>query len=121
LIAWVGCHIDAYEQAKWFRDDLALKGDSRLKDMTGIAPLAFVASHLGAGRPLLTRARLGVRFLAGGHRDADEMLANHWYAADALAQHLGLGNRVRETLSQTFERRDGKGAPAGCKGEQQRS
>jgi hypothetical protein len=28
LIAWVGCHIDAYEQAKWFGDDLALKGDS---------------------------------------------------------------------------------------------
>ena len=21
LIAWVGCHVDAYEQAKWFGDD----------------------------------------------------------------------------------------------------
>ena len=28
LIAWVGCHIDAHEQAKWFGDDLALKRDS---------------------------------------------------------------------------------------------
>jgi hypothetical protein len=25
LLAWVGCHIDAYEQAKWFGDDQAVK------------------------------------------------------------------------------------------------
>ena len=24
LLAWVGCHTDAYEQAKWFGDDLSL-------------------------------------------------------------------------------------------------
>jgi hypothetical protein len=109
LIAWVGCHIDAYEQAKWFGDDLALKGDFRLRDMTGMAPLAFMASHLGAGKPLLERARMGARFLVNGHREVDDMLANHWYAADALAEHLGLGQEVRATLFQTFERWDGKG------------
>lgn len=77
LIVWVGCHIDAYEQAKWFGDDLALKGDFRFIDATGTAPLKYVAGHLGAGRPLLARARMGVRFVAGGHRDVDGMLANH--------------------------------------------
>src|SRR3954467_13683342 len=69
LIAWVGCHIDAYEQAKWFGDDLALKGDFRLRDMTGMAPVTFMASHLGAGKPVLERARMGARFLVGGHRE----------------------------------------------------
>jgi hypothetical protein len=24
LVAWVGCHVDAYEQAKWFGDDTVL-------------------------------------------------------------------------------------------------
>jgi hypothetical protein len=24
----VGCHVDAYEQAKWFGDDLAMKATS---------------------------------------------------------------------------------------------
>src|SRR5690349_14845295 len=33
LIAWVGCHVDAYEQAKWFGDDLALKAAARQTDM----------------------------------------------------------------------------------------
>ncbi|MGH3178607.1 MAG: hypothetical protein ACRDPF_32625, partial [Streptosporangiaceae bacterium] len=32
LLAWVGCHIDAYEQAKWFGDDMALKTDFRHTD-----------------------------------------------------------------------------------------
>jgi len=116
LIVWVGCHIDAYEQAKWFGDDLALKGDSRFVDGTGTAALKFVASHLGAGRSLLARARMGVRFVAGGHRDIDGMIANHWFAADTLARQLGLGQEVRDTIGQTFERWDGKGIPNGTKG-----
>src|SRR4051794_18395110 len=118
LIAWVGCHVDAYEQAKWFGDDLALKADSRLVDMTGTAPLAFIASHLGAGRPLLERVRVGARFVVRGHREVDDMLANHWWAADALAERVGLDAGVRATLYQTFERWDGKGVPNGSKGDE---
>jgi hypothetical protein len=30
LLAWVGCHTDAYEQAKWFGDDLTIKADGFL-------------------------------------------------------------------------------------------
>src|SRR5205814_1627077 len=43
---------------------------ARFVDATGTAPLKFVASHL-AGRSFLARARMGVRFVAGGHRDVD--------------------------------------------------
>ena len=93
-----------------------LRGTS-LIDATGTAPLKYVAGHLGAGRPLLARARMGVRFVAGGHRDVDGMLAYHWYAADALARRLGLGQEVCDTIGQTFERWDGKGIPHGTKGE----
>ena len=42
LIAWVGCHVDAYEQAKWFGDDMALKSDALRVDMTGLPARAFV-------------------------------------------------------------------------------
>ena len=34
LLGWVGCHVDAYEQAKWFGDDLALKADTRQVDLS---------------------------------------------------------------------------------------
>lgn len=29
LLAWVGCHVDAYELARWFGDDRALKHEIR--------------------------------------------------------------------------------------------
>jgi hypothetical protein len=82
LIAWVGCHVDAYEQAKWFGDDLALKADCRTVDFAGPAATA--------------------RFM---------------HAADDLAGRLGLGQRVRRSILQTFERWDGKGVPEGDKGD----
>src|SRR4051794_37536367 len=28
MLAWVGCFSDAYEQSKWFTDDIALKADA---------------------------------------------------------------------------------------------
>src|SRR5215207_1834470 len=42
LISWVGCHVDAYEQAKWFGDDLALKAATRRVDMAGLPAKARV-------------------------------------------------------------------------------
>jgi HD-GYP domain-containing protein (c-di-GMP phosphodiesterase class II) len=119
LVVWVGCHVDAYEQAKWFGDDTAFKADFRHADFaaTTAKPL-FILRHLGAGRSVAERARLGVGFLGDGRRAAEAMLENHWLAADGLAARLGLPQRVRDSIEQTFERWDGKGSPKGTKGEQ---
>jgi hypothetical protein len=117
LLAWVGCHVDAYEQAKWFGDDTALKADFRRVDFaTPVAGPLFMLRHLGAGRPTVERARLGVAFLGDGRRAAEAMLENHWLAADELAARLGLAQRVRDSVEQTFERWDGKGVPKGARG-----
>ena len=119
LIAWVGCHVDAYEQAKWFGDDMALKADARRVDMAGVPARAFVVSHVGAGRGLVERARLGARvrrrWAARRQRDDRESLAG-----DATSWRLGWDSaqKVRESLYQTFERWDGKGVPAEAKGEE---
>ena len=119
LLAWVGCHVDAYEQAKWFGDDLALKSDFRRVDFASATtgPL-FMIRHLGAGRPAAERARLGVAFMGEGRRAAEAMLQNHWLAADGLAARLGLPQQVRDSVEQTFERWDGKGVPKGAKGQE---
>jgi HD-GYP domain-containing protein (c-di-GMP phosphodiesterase class II)/DNA-binding CsgD family transcriptional regulator len=118
LLGWVGCHVDAYEQAKWFGDDQALKADFRRVDMTGMAARAFVLRHLGAGRGLAGRARAGASFAADGRGAAHAMIENHWLATNELAVALGLGQEVREGLYQTFERWDGKGVPAEARGEE---
>ena len=113
LLAWVGCHTDAYEQAKWFGDDIALKADSF---RVSAPSLGVVLSHLGAGRPLVERARLGAAFIVAARRGDLVDLRNHWLAADALAQRLGLGDEVRQSLMESFERWDGKGL-FGAKGD----
>jgi HD-GYP domain-containing protein (c-di-GMP phosphodiesterase class II) len=119
IMSWVGCHVDAYEQAKWFGDDMALKGDSRNVDFaTEVAGMKFVLGHLGAGRPLLHRARLGVGFIGGGMKDAEAMLDNHWRAIDSLAGQLGFNDNIRMSIRQTFERWDGKGVPDGARGDE---
>jgi HD-GYP domain-containing protein (c-di-GMP phosphodiesterase class II) len=118
LLAWVGCHVDAYEQAKWFGDDTVLKADYRHTDFAAPASTLFVIRHLGAGRPVPERARLGLAFLGDGRRAAEAMLTNHWLAADGLGARLGLPQRVRDCVEQTFERWDGKGVPKGASGEQ---
>src|SRR5262249_34684626 len=80
---------------------------------------AFLLTHLGSGRPLLERARVGLAFVGeGGRRAAHGMLENHWLATNDLAAQLKLGQAVRDSLYQTFERWDGKGVPAEVAGEE---
>lgn len=119
LLAWVGCHVDAYEQAKWFGDDLVLKHDIRFIDEGRPVDVArFVLRHLGAGRPSLERAKLAATFLGEGRRAVQDINVNHWRTADLLVERLGLGEVVRQSVSQTFERWDGKGDPNGLRGEE---
>lgn len=119
LLAWIGCHVDAYEQAKWFGDDLALKHDIRLVDEGRPVDVArFVLRHLGAGRPAVERAKLAATFLGEGRRVVQDINTNHWRTADVLVERLGLGDAVRRSVSQTFERWDGKGDPNGVRGEE---
>src|SRR5262252_7079015 len=49
LLAWVGCHTDAYEQAKWLGDDMSARSDAHYEfDMGKAGPaLAFLARHVG--------------------------------------------------------------------------
>jgi HD-GYP domain-containing protein (c-di-GMP phosphodiesterase class II) len=114
LLAWVGCHTDAYEQAKWFGDDISIKADAFHIAEPGPG---LLLSHLGAGKPLLQRLRLGVAFIGAIRRGEFVDLKNHWLAADELTRRLGLGEDVRQSLKESFERWDGKGA-FGAKGEE---
>jgi HD-GYP domain-containing protein (c-di-GMP phosphodiesterase class II) len=119
LLAWVGCHTDAYEQAKWFGDDMTLKSDAHYAyDMGKVGPaISFMLKHVGGPeRNLVERARVGVAFMGDGRRALLALAENHYRATDELAGRLGLGEGIRESLRQTYERWDGKGA-YGMRGE----
>ena len=118
LLAWVGCVADAHEMGKWFGDDMAVRADSYLVDMTGLPMMRFMLGHLAAGSPPIRRLTMIGRFLAGGSKEVERSMATHCETSGDLSLRLGLGPEVRDPLQQAFERWDGKGSPAQLAGDQ---
>ncbi len=118
LLAWVGCHGDSYEQARWFGDDIALRAGAYTVDMAGTKQARFMMGRVGAGGSPLQRARTIAQFMSSGRASIDGMRGRHCIVAGDLAVRLGLRSEVRDALRQVFERWDGNGEPVGLIGEQ---
>jgi HD-GYP domain-containing protein (c-di-GMP phosphodiesterase class II) len=112
LLAWVGCVADAHEMGKWFGDDMAVRADSYLVDLTGLPMMRFMLGHVASGSSPIRRLTMIGRFLAGGSNEVERSMASHCEASGDLSLRLGLGPEVRDPLQQAFERWDGKGSPA---------
>ena len=112
LLAWVGCVADAHEMGKWFGDDMAVRADSYLVDLTGVPMMRFMLGHVASGSSPIRRLTMIGRFLAGGSKEVERSMASHCEASGDLSLRLGLGPEVRDPLQQAFERWDGKGSPA---------
>jgi HD domain len=118
LLAWVGCVADAHEMGKWFGDDMAVRADSYLVDMTGLPMMRFMIGHVASGSSPIRRLTMIGRFLAGGSKEVQRSMAAHCETSGDLSLRLGLGPEVRDPLQQAFERWDGKGSPAKLAGSQ---
>ena len=66
LLAWVGCHTDAYEQAKWFGDDIDFKREALFADENLPALGRLLVTRLGSGRSPTERVRTGLAFPGAG-------------------------------------------------------
>ncbi len=89
LLVNVGCHADAYEQAKWFGDDIALKSHKYEHEPRSIATVAAALRQVGRGNPPLHRFRVSVEFALSGFRELDGMIEQHAALARSLAAELG--------------------------------
>ena len=72
---------------------------------------------LGSGNPPLHRFRVGVEFAVSGHRDLNDMIAQHSAMARRLAEQLGLPESVQEAVGASYEQWDGKGWPGNLRGD----
>ena len=119
LLVNVGCHSDAHEQAKWFGDDIALKADKYDYEFRSVRPRRPASRRLsGQGNPPLHRFRVGLEFALSGHRDVDEMIAQHAAIARSSPARSACPTTVQEALGAAYEQWDGRGWPGKLKGEQ---
>ena len=117
LLVNVGCHADAYEQAKWFGDDITLKAGKYDHDLGSVRGMLAAIRLLGSGNPPLYRFRVGLEFAMSGRREVDGMISQHARLARALAEQLGLSVGVSEAIGAAYEQWDGHGWPGELKAE----
>jgi response regulator RpfG family c-di-GMP phosphodiesterase len=116
LLVNVGCHADAHEQAKWFRDDIALKSAKYDHELRSLRAAAAGMRLIGSGNPPLHRFRIGLEFAVSGHREVDNMINHHAAMARTLGEQLGLPDEVLEALGAAYEQWDGRGWPGKRRG-----
>jgi HD-GYP domain-containing protein (c-di-GMP phosphodiesterase class II) len=110
LLINVGCHSDAYEQARWFGDDIALKA-GKYDQSTGLRGVAAMLRRVGAGQPPMVRLRTALDLIVSGRRDIESMIASHSKLARTLARQLGLPQAVLDAVGAAYEQWDGHGFP----------
>ena len=116
LLVNVGCHTDAYEQAQWFGDDIALKATKYEYEPMSLGDIAATIRLLGSGGSPLHRVRVAFDFAVSGRKELDGMIAGHAQAARALGEELGLADGVLDALGACYERWDGRGYPGDLSG-----
>jgi HD-GYP domain-containing protein (c-di-GMP phosphodiesterase class II) len=116
LLVNVGCHTDAYEQAYWCGDDIALKATKYEHEPFSIGDIAATVRLLGSGSTPLHRVRVAFDFAISGRKEVDGMIAGHARLARSLAEELGLPDLVVAAVGASYERWDGKGWPGDVAG-----
>lgn len=118
LLHHVGCTGYAHETTQVIGDDLAMNvaaGRTNLVDSRDMF-VTFLPA-LMHGRPLLERARMGVRALAAGERYGLAYTTATCEVGRRAAQRLDLSDAAQRSLYHVYEFWQGKGAPAGLAGE----
>jgi hypothetical protein len=119
LLMNVYCHADAAEQARWFGDDLSLKGDLfELLGMGTAQTISFLLRRIGSHGGGVERARRIATFPLAGQRQVVMFLETHSTLGAQFAGRIGLGDAVCLAIGQAYEQWDGKGHPRHLRGEE---
>lgn len=104
------CHADATEQARWFGDDISMKGDGfEWPLMSTPQTIAVVLRKILAHGSAADRVRRLATFPVNGPREIETWLLTHTTLGAQFVARLGLGVEVEDALRQAYEQWDGKG------------
>jgi len=118
LLRHLGCSATATDETRLMGDERELRASMALADAGSPASMLSAAVRgFGAGRSRGERARRVTRFLVQAPRQVPRIFSDRCEVAMRLADRLGLPAGVQRVLTEAYERHDGKGAPAGKRGD----
>lgn len=112
LMMNVYCHADAAEQARWFGDDISMKGDGfEMLDMSTARMISFILRRVGSHGSGVARARRLAAFSVTGQKQVVTFVTTHSTLGSQFAGRIGLDAAVSVAIRQAYEQWDGKGYP----------
>lgn len=118
LLHSAGCTSDGHEAAFIYGDDITPRAVFALVDAGNVDEVvAFLRTHVGAGRPDDVRTAMVEHALEHGLTAAQETFAMHCEVAQRFAAWLGIGSGTQAALEHVFERWDGRGFPGAASGD----
>ena len=117
LLWSAGCTSTAHEERMRFGDDIGLKRAMAGTDFSRPDDVLRHASRIGEDWGAGAHVQGFVGLLRHGRAHGADVAAFHCEAAARLASRLGLGGQVLSGVGAFFEYWNGKGGPAGLKGE----
>jgi HD-GYP domain-containing protein (c-di-GMP phosphodiesterase class II) len=112
LMMNVYCHADAAEQARWFGDDISLKGDGvETLDMSTARMISFMLRRVGSHGSGVARAKRLATFPLIAQKQMLTFLTTHSTLGSQFARRIGLDEIVCAAIQQAYEQWDGKGYP----------
>src|SRR5579859_2387497 len=116
LLHHLGCSSTATDETRIMGDERELRSSMALADAASPASMFSAARRgFGAGKGTRERVVRVTRFLVKAPREVPRIFSDRCEVAMHLASRLGLPPSVQRVLAESYERYDGKGAPAGKK------
>jgi HD-GYP domain-containing protein (c-di-GMP phosphodiesterase class II) len=117
LLMNVYCHADASEQATWFGDDIAFKGEGvETLDLGTAGTMVFMIRRLMSHGSTLARARRLAQFPRSGPKLVEDFLTTHSTLGAQFAARIGVDDAVCRAIGHAYEQWDGKGFPNHLRG-----
>jgi HD-GYP domain-containing protein (c-di-GMP phosphodiesterase class II) len=118
LLRHAGCTASAHEETRLAGDEIQLRSTIAMGDAGKPGDmLPRLVRGVARGQPLVTRVRTVATLITRAPAELPVALRGRCEVAIRFAVRIGLGPRVARALDEAFERWDGKGLPAGRKGE----
>jgi HD-GYP domain-containing protein (c-di-GMP phosphodiesterase class II)/DNA-binding CsgD family transcriptional regulator len=116
LLRHLGCSSTASDETRIMGDERELRSSLALADSASPASMFSAARRgFGSGKSTRERVRRVTSFLVKAPREVPRIFRDRCEVAMHLASRLGLPAGVQRVLIESYERYDGKGAPAGKK------